>query len=150
MPLFAAKVYVVACVTHAKDVLAAALGMDRTNEFLNLTILIDEFWSHYPQSTIAPLSDSLAGQAGAMLPGEEGGNSGWEDALVWASAYAFSVMRRDQTSKELITESLEALHQAYWSVFGFTHERDHVYSTDDAIQLVLDQASLSGTFVTNN
>lgn len=134
LDLFTIKVYVVGCVTHAKDVLAKAMVNNQSGEFARISQVLDKFWLQYPQSLEPPLRDLLATEAAKLLPGEEGGSSGWEDALAWAAAYAFSIVRRDQYTKEAATEALEALHQAYWSVFTFTHEQSHIYASDEKIR----------------
>jgi len=135
LDLFAVKYYVFGCVTHARDVLSKAQTRTPGSKFEGIAQMIDKFWLHYPSSLQAPLRDLLITEAATFLPGE-GSESAWEDAMIWAAAYAFAVVKRDQFSTDAAQEAHEALHQAYWSVFSYNHDKIEAYSSDDDIQKV--------------
>jgi hypothetical protein len=135
LDLPAVKVYVAGCVTHARDGLTKALVQGPSNEFIGISQVLDRFWLQYPSSLQAPLRDLLITEAATFLPGE-GGKLDWEDAIIWATAYVLAVVRRDQYTPDAAQEALEALHQAYWSVFSYNHGQGQAYPSDEDIQRV--------------
>src|SRR5262249_30442433 len=135
LDLPAVKVYVAGCVTHAKDVLTTTLVQGPSSEFIGVSQVLDRFWLQYPSSLQVPLRDLLITEAAKFLPGE-GGKLDWEDAIIWATAYALAVVRRDQYTPDAAQEAHEALHQAYWSVFSYNHGQGQTYPSDEDIQRV--------------
>ena len=115
-------VYVVGCVTHAKDVLAGELGDRSTGVFRKVVELLDGFWTQYPRSMQPDLIEWLVLEAADLLPGEEGVSSGSEDYLVWGTAYGFSLVKRNKYDKDTAVEALAAVDRAYWAVCSLTHE----------------------------
>ncbi len=134
LDLPAVKVCVAGCVTHARDSLANALANDSSDEFIGISNVLDRFWLEYPSSLQAPVSDLLVAETANLLPAE-GGKVDWEDAIIWATAYALAVNWRDQYTPDAAQEAHEALHQAYWSVFSY-EVQDEAFPLDENAQEV--------------
>ena len=68
LSLLVVKVYVLGCVTHAKDVLTST--QSQSAEFAQMSQVLEKLWLQYPSSLEASVRDHLTAEVAKFLPGE--------------------------------------------------------------------------------